>query len=111
MSTAMDAATTKSPQTVSQPMWQVWSGLPWLKRGSPGSGELQLCLRILEAGIVADNVSALLRETLPEIAAELAAVWVAVVSRGEQWTHRGEFGRLPLDALPFRLLTEALDRD
>lgn len=107
----MDAARAKTPQAVSQPVWQQWSALPWLAHGSGGGVAAQLGLRLLESGASATGSDAYLRQELPEIASEFSAQWVAVLHRGAEWERLGEFGRQPVDSLPLRFFTEALDRD
>lgn len=107
----MEVARAHPPQTVSQPNWLTWSGLPWLSRGSSVGTEVQLALRLLEAAVTAESLASYLRQELPEIASDFAAQWTAVVQRGSDWDRLGEFGRQPIDALPMRFFAESLDRD
>jgi Nif-specific regulatory protein len=107
----MDAVRVPAPQSVSQPGWQTWSAIPWLARGSAGGLEGPLGLRLLESALGAESTSSYLRQELPEIASEFSAQWVAVLQRGPEWERLGEFGRQPLEALPLRFFTDALDRD
>ncbi|MGQ0637311.1 MAG: sigma-54 interaction domain-containing protein [Planctomycetaceae bacterium] len=107
----METAQAKAPQAISQATWQAWSELPWLTRGSAALVDVQLCLRLLDSALATETWSAYLRQALPEIASELSAAWLAVVRRGIEWERIAEFGRLPVETLPYRLLVEALDRD
>lgn len=107
----MDVVRAQPPQSVSHPTWLTWGALPWLSRGSSGGTEAQLALRLLESAVGADGTAAYLRQELPEIASEFAAQWIAVLQRGGEWDRLGEFGRQPIDALPLRFFSEALDRD
>ncbi len=107
----MEVLATHGTMTVSQPEWLNWSNLPWLGRGGAAGNELQFCFRLLESAVRAEGLAQFLTQELPEIASEFAAQWVSVVHRGTEWERLGEFGRLPVDSLPLRLLTEALERD
>ncbi|MSR60505.1 MAG: sigma-54-dependent Fis family transcriptional regulator [Planctomycetaceae bacterium] len=107
----MEVVQPHATQTVSQPTWLTWSALPWISRGASTALEAQLALRLLESAVEAPGVSSYLRQELPEVASEFAAQWIAVMQRGAEWERLGEFGRQPIEALPMRLITEALDRD
>jgi Nif-specific regulatory protein len=107
----MEVIPAPAPLAVSHSEWLTWQDLPWLARNSPGASELYFSLSLLDSGLKAESLAALLREDLPEIASEFAAQWVGVVHRGFEWERLGEFGRLPVESLPPRLLTDALDRD
>ena len=106
----MVATRLQGPLAVSQPEWTTWSNLPWLARSAPGGGEIEFCLRLVESAAQADGPATLLRQELPEIASEFAAQWVGVIRRDLDWATVGEFGRRPIETLPQRFLTEALDR-
>jgi len=101
----------RGPISVSQTEWQTWSNLPWLAHATPGSAEIQLCLRLVESADTAETSAGYLRQELPEVASEFAAQWVGVVRRSVEWETIAEFGRQPLETLPHRFFTEALDRD
>jgi Nif-specific regulatory protein len=73
--------------------------------------EAQLALRLLESAVGAESAASYLKQELPEIASEFAAQWIAVLQRGSDWGRLGEFGRQPIEALPLRFFTDALDRD
>jgi Nif-specific regulatory protein len=107
----MEIKTSPAPLAVSQAVWQDWTHLPWLDRGIATGSELQFCFRLLESAAEAEGLAAFLKQELPEIASEFAAQWVGVLHRGAGWERLGEFGRLPVESLPQRLLTEAIDRD
>ncbi|MBS0262180.1 MAG: sigma-54-dependent Fis family transcriptional regulator [Planctomycetes bacterium] len=107
----MEVFAPPGPLAVSQPIWQNWSHLPWLERGNSAANELQFCFRLLESAAQTDGLTAFLKHELPEVASEFAAQWVGIVQRGSDWERLGEFGRLPVESLPFRLMTEALERD
>src|SRR5262245_28167692 len=107
----MEVARAQPPQTMSTPTWQIWGALPWLSRGSGGGLEAQLALRLLESAVVAESATSYLRQELAEIASEFSAQWIAVHQRSAEWERLGEFGRQPVESLPLRFFTEALDRD
>jgi Nif-specific regulatory protein len=70
-----------------------------------------LALRLLESAVDAESTTAYLRHELPEVASEFATQWVAVLRRGTEWDRLGEFGRQPLETLPYRFFADALDRE
>ena len=107
----MEVIPAPAPLAVSRSEWITWSNLPWLSRTAPGAAELQFCFGLLESGTKTQSLPEFLRQELPEIASEFAAQWVGVVHRGIEWERLGEFGRLPVESLPLKLLTDALDRD
>lgn len=90
--------------------WLNWNDLPWLARGSQAL-ELDVCLPLLDRLRGVDGVQAYLKDSLPELAAEFAANWVAVLHRTTDWQRVGEFGRPLIDPLPASMLAEVLDRD
>jgi Nif-specific regulatory protein len=108
----MEATVSQKPLAITQPTWRSWSELPWLGRSNgPTGGELQFCFRLLESALESKGLSDFLKQELPEIASEFAAQWVGILHRGTGWERLGEFGRLPVDSLPQRLLADVLDRD
>jgi transcriptional regulator with GAF, ATPase, and Fis domain len=107
----MEVIPAPAPLAVSHSEWLTWQNLPWLSRTAPGAVELQFSFGLLESGLKTEGVVPLLREELPEIASEFAAQWVGVLHRGIDWERLGEFGRLPVESLPLKLLSDALDRD
>lgn len=72
---------------------------------------MQFCLRLIDSAGNMESSAAYLRQELPEVASEFAAQWVGIVRRSPDWETIAEFGRQPLETLPNRFLTEALDRD
>jgi Nif-specific regulatory protein len=90
--------------------WLNWGDLPWLARGSQAV-ELDLCLPLLDRLREVHGVQAYLKDSLPELAAEFAANWLAVLQRTTDWQRVQEFGRPPIDPLPTSLLADVLDRD
>ena len=94
-----------------QQHWLKWEELPWLSRSESMGGTLQLCERLLASAIDATGLVSFLREQLPEITNEFSVQWAGVISRTPTWQMAAEFGRRPIDELPYRLLEEALDRD
>jgi transcriptional regulator with GAF, ATPase, and Fis domain len=90
--------------------WLNWGDLPWLARGSQAV-ELDVCLPLLDRLREVGSVQAYLKDSLPELAAEFAANWVAVLHRTTDWQRIQEFGRQPIEQLPTSMLAEVLDRD
>jgi Nif-specific regulatory protein len=107
----MEVLTGSSPGTVSSLAWQEWASLPFLQAAAPAGNELRLALRLLESSLDAPTVDAYLKQQLPEVASEFAASWVAVWHRQRDWRKLAEFGRQPVEQMPLRLLSEALERD
>jgi transcriptional regulator with GAF, ATPase, and Fis domain len=107
----MDAVQSQAAPVRATPEWRVSTELPWLSRNAPGAAELQLCLRLVESTAVATSLEDYLKHELPEVGAEFAAQWVAVLASGREWERLGEFGRQPMENLPAHFMTEALDRD
>ncbi|MCY2964206.1 MAG: sigma-54-dependent Fis family transcriptional regulator [Planctomycetota bacterium] len=104
------SAGASSPFPHSEPVWQPWEQTPWLARNSPGSLELQLSIRLLDAALASESPSGFLREQLPDMASEFAAPWIGLVERREGWNCTGEFGRCPVPNWPAWFFGQVLDR-
>ena len=94
-----------------QTHWMGWNELPWTTRAESGSALVQLCDRLLNAGLEFETLEEFLHEQLPELANEFNARWIGILKRTPQWTTESEFGRHRPEALPYQLMEDALDRN
>jgi len=91
--------------------WMSWSQLPWLSVPEGAGETIQLCERLLEEAVRAQEPADYLQRTLPEIAAEFSLQWAALAQRTPEWTLLAECGRKGGLHVPFHFLEEALDRE
>jgi len=94
-----------------QTRWFAWREIPWFSRSDSGGNIWQLSDRLQSAALEIGETKALLRQVLPEIAAEFSCQWAGVLQRSPEWIAAGEFGRHPLPTLPQSFMDETLDRD
>lgn len=94
---------------VTDATWRKWDELPWMGR-SPNPPEFAICLRNILASSCEWSPQVFFEKQLPDVAAEFAVPWVAVVSAKPTVRIVGEFGRLPLDELPTSVLDEVVAR-
>jgi transcriptional regulator with GAF, ATPase, and Fis domain len=94
-----------------QIQWMNRTELPDSVQADSGKRVFQLCDRLLSFSLNETAPDDFLRQKLPEIATELSVHWGAVAQRRPAWDTLAEFGRLPLQILPFGVLEESLDRD
>jgi transcriptional regulator with GAF, ATPase, and Fis domain len=91
--------------------WMNRAELPDALPAGCGKRVFDLCDRLMSCVLEESAPDDFLRQQLPEIASELSVQWGAVVQRKPEWSTLAEFGRLPLQTLPFGILGESLDRD
>src|SRR4051794_2904684 len=72
--------------------WTTWAELPWVARGEVGTA-VQLCDRLVQSALKADNSTSFLQAELPELATEFTVQWVAVWKRAPEWELVTECGR------------------
>ena len=91
--------------------WMNRTELPDALPADSGKRVFDLCDRLMSFVLGESAPDDFLSQQLPEIASELSVQWGAVVQRKPEWDTLAEFGRLPLQTLPFGILGESLDRD
>lgn len=90
--------------------WVSWSELPWLSRSHPQAGLVHFCDLVAARTQSAADDGELLKQSLTDAGAELAAEWAGVFERGDRWLIRHAHGRTAPEPLPVEHLADVLDR-
>ncbi|MFO1093685.1 MAG: sigma-54-dependent Fis family transcriptional regulator [Planctomycetaceae bacterium] len=90
--------------------WVSWSELPWLSRSHSQAGLVHFCDSVAARAQSATDDVELLKQSLTDAGAELAAEWAGVFERGDRWGIRQAHGRSAPEPLPVEHLADVLDR-
>lgn len=91
--------------------WLDVQTIPWLSSEELSGRLIDLTEQMLRAAQGARSVTAVLRDQLPELGAELGALWLGILRRNPDWEVIAQHGRNPWSELPRPFLADSIDRD